>query len=892
MLREARKKIATSVSKIEVQDEFQFNKWLRPPITEKFEIKKVRVYEDGQSFPIEKLKQPLTVKLKFSLPTYSLIDIKPNLELDSAKSYMVFFSVPKQNIIDLSDVYTFKEEPEIEYIMKALKSTVEDKSKIFIVSVPQIFLKEESISIPQLKELPLLIRQPDVVDYLSKMIPEIIKIDLLDSENLTIDLEEGINYHSFDIDRIKAPKVYKIKVPGIENLYNTTTTTSSVPLFDIEATKVLDYKVAIDSIPKISRAKFEINKATIIKPQFYQYDHKPEVVDVLKAPANDVFSPEAVKQILSPIIDLKWEDATDILSFLSNSEKDGAQFLTDNNYSILSDELGIDKFNQVTGALKYLHKVGKVSSVLILSSNQKFKAEESSINLFGENWKKSVSSYAREMKFTDAENPSGDIFKQPFVFLDVNELIKIGSEGIENFRKFDCVILDEILNLTNSAELVDNLIYKTEPDYLWIVSDFAEEEQCEKVVSEFSFSSKASFKFYSRKLDDVFKEKEKVIKKEIWLDCDEMQAFEYSEAVTAGREELAKTLETMNPFRFQSNIFTLIHKLKQIINFSAFRNISPKVNLLTDQMTVISKNRRKALIFSQYDENGIKKIENIFDNNDIKYISVKNGSSIEELKKGLKKFYEKKEISAFITNLKPSKLNINIEKVDYIINFDQWWNPVMIWQTEEELGINSKSNGPLVIYNYFMRSSFEQSLHELMYKKGLLEKELFELVKSESFSELISSSEWMKIFGYKSDEFIDSEDDVKQLVSFLEQCGLDKFKDAVSLILATVGYREAELLDIKDEPAFYMVGSTKKGTRKYDLQAKCIMGEKVTPQDYQELLEPNETEKILKRFVITNGTIEKIDNPIVTYVDKYQLANYIQMLGYAYKFLSKRTAVN
>lgn len=226
-----------------------------------------------------------------------------------------------------------------------------------------------------------------------------------------------------------------------------------------------------------------------------------------------------------------------------------------------------------------------------------------------------------------------------------------------------------------------------------------------------------------------------------------MQLFEYSEALAQSKEELNELFDSPNPLRFQSNIFTIIHKLKQILNFSAFRNISPKANILIEQVEAIAKNKDKAMIFTQYDVNGLKKIEKVLEMNNIKFAVGRNGMSAEELKKTTSNFYDRRDVTVFLTNLKPSRININLSKVHYLFNFDQWWNPVTRWQNDDEMGINEVTLAPVVVYNYHIKNTFEEELNRLMQERGLNNRYLFDNLKSESISELITMEDWLYIFG-------------------------------------------------------------------------------------------------------------------------------------------------
>jgi len=890
VVRQARKKLATSISKIELRDEFQFNKWLRPPVNKKIEIPKVRTYEDPQLIEFEKLRAPLAVKFKFSFPVTEIPSVKvPELN-QKVRSYMVFFSIPKQKIIDKSDEFVCNTKAVVNSVPVKLETTVINKSKIYIPEQPEIIERKFTIPEPACKEMPMLIRLPIIKDYLAEMIPEIIKIDLLDQTQVEFDIDQKNLWKKFEVEKIKTPKIYKIKVPGIENIFNTVTTTRVIPIIDLEITPIYDFKTSIDSIPKISKAKFELNKTSTQKINFVQYETKAEVIDVLKNGNNNLS--DKVKHILSPIIDVKWEDVIDQLKFLNDHEIEAAKFLTEHNFAIISDELGIDKKTSILAAVKYLLKSGNVNSVLCLTQDKKlFDAATGKKfkNISG--WESILQRKFSDLHYSIIKSEQDNLESQTHLtFLPTNKLSSDSIELFKKIRRYDLVIIDDLVANFASKEIIDQLISKIEPNFLWITSEIVSESVNDTLLSEFDFGSKVKFSYIGRTLDEI-KTDSNIIREEFWLGLDEMQVFEYEEAVNAAKDEILKTLETMNPFRFQSNIFTLIHKLKQILNFSSFRNISPKAALLIEQLVSISRNRKKAIIFTQYDENGLKKIDQSLTSSDLKFVMIKNGSTIEEIKKSVEDFYNRKEICALLTNLKPSKLNLDLSKISYIINFDQWWNPVINWQNESELKLYEQRTNKIVVYDYYIKNTFEEELKFFLQSKGLLEKDVFEFVKNEVLADMIPSYQWLKFFGQKTNDDETDKELYDELVSFIEQTDLSKFKEMVLLVLGAIGFKETEIIDIKQEPSFYITGSVKKGKHKYELQAKAIMSDKVTLADYEEMITSETKEKNQKRLLFANCEIEKIETNRVTYIDKYLLANYIQLLGYVYKFLSKRTEI-
>lgn len=891
VVRQARKKLATSISKIEVRDEFQFNKWLRPSVSKKIEIPKIRTFEDPYLIEFDKLRAPLAVKFKFSFTQPELPLVKFPEFNQKARSYMVFFSIPKQKVIDKSDIFVCNKKADVHSLKFNLSTTVINKSKIYIPEAPKIILEQFAISTPSLKEMPMLIRQPLIKDYLAEMIPEIIKIDLLDEQSTAFEIDQDKLWQSFEVEKIKIPKIYKIKVPGVENIFNTITLTKVIPIVDLEITPIYDFKTSIDSIPKISKAKFELNKTSTQKVNFTQYETKAEVIDVLGTEHNSIS--DKIKHILSPIIDLQWEDVVNQLNFLKEYEIEGAKFLTENNFAILTDELGIDKKTQLLAAAKFLLRSGNINSVLCITQNKKL--NDSSVGRkfeYDYGWESILLKKFHDLHYTIISSDKNNIERQTHVtFLPINLLSSGSFELLKKLRRFDLIILDDLIAAFSSKEIIDQIINKIEPEYLWITSDIVNEGINETLLNEFDFGSKVKFSHLGRNLDSIKSDSE-TLRKEVWFDLDEMQVFEYEEAVNSAKDELIKTFETMNPFKFQSNIFTLIHKLKQILNFSSFRNISPKGTHLIEQLVSISRNRRKALIFTQYDENGLKKIDQILTNNDLKFVIIKNGATIEEIKKSVEDFYNRKEICALVTNLKPAKLSVDLSKISYIINFDQWWNPVINWQNETELKLDNPRNNKIVVFDYYIKGTFEEELKYFLHSKGLHQKDVFEFVKNEVIADMIPASQWLKFYGHNVEDDESNKELYEELVSFIEQTDLAKFKEMVQLVLTSIGFKDIEILDIKHEPSFYITGSAKKGKHKFELQAKGIMSDRVTLADYEEMLTIQNKEKNSKRLLFANCEIEKIETNRITFIDKYLLANYIQLLGYVYKFLTKRTSVS
>jgi hypothetical protein len=311
--------------------------------------------------------------------------------------------------------------------------------------------------------------------------------------------------------------------------------------------------------------------------------------------------------------------------------------------------------------------------------------------------------------------------------------------------------------------------------------------------------------------------------------------------------------------------------------------------LLIEQAEAIAKNKKKAMVFTQYDVNGMQKIEKALEMNNIKFVVGRNGMSAEELKQTLAGFYDRKDITVFLTNLKPSRININLAKIPYIINFDHWWNPVTQWQNDDEIGINEIVHSPVIVYNYHIKNTFEAEIARLMLERGLDNRYLFDNLKSESLSELITMDDWLYIFGM-NDQFMKVLNSERtKLNKQLQTIDLNGYKSIIKYFFSYLGYRDLTIMDIDDDPMFYIIGSGRKGTTPVNLHGKCLLTTDLKKEDYEEIIHFKPAANEIKRkFVVTNGEFaEKIKNGTM-YIDGKDLANFILTLGLKSHVTSKK----
>ncbi len=898
MLRSTRSKIATKVAKIEVTDDFQFSKWLRVPQIHQEEVTSLISYDDVKELKIDQFQLPTLLKLKFILQSVSVPTSNPFLNLVKPKAYLIFFGLTRpqlfemrekflkqpvlnefnsnftfsQKVIDQSDIFIVKPASTLKYDYNF--PDLSFKEIPLLIDAPEITDHQRNIAEPDINDQVIKIPIPIITDHLANLIPEIYNIELLNNEKLENIIVDSRN---FEVKKLKLPIIDKIEVPGIDDILKSTAKSYSISLDVINKPEIKYFSPEINFSSQIFKVKIDHTKTIVKKVVIKQKNFDTKVFDGLNDEKIPAKRRENVRALLSSFRELTWEEYSKTIVGLKPYENDGAKFLTENNFAVYGDELGYEKFSQSISAVNYLFKKGKVKSALIISDKTRFDGS----------WPNALYEYGKglEIKRIDSDT-SAEISGYSVAWcLDVNDLTKI---DLGNFTQVDLVILDEQINLKSVSTILDELVEKIEPNYIWFLTAIVNQKFNKKFLENFVFSSKVEFNYFGKTLSDIQQDEPVVAYKDYWLELDEMQAIEYAEALNQSREELSKMIDFPNPIRFQSNIFTFIHKLKQILNFSSFRNISPKANLLIEQAEAIYRNKKKAIVFTQYDANGMKKIEKAFEMNNIKHIVVRNGMSTEELKSSLGTYYDKKEIPILLTNLKPSRLKINLDKISYIINFDQWWNPVTNWQNDDEIGLTELVNSPVIVFNYLIKNSFEEALKNLINEKGLFNRKLFDNVKSETISELILMDDWLWVFGMNNKYHQKVVDERSIIQSKLQAIDLDGYKSLMKTLFTLLGYRDLNIMDIPNDQAFYIIGTARRGTTPIHLHGKCFLTGGLKNDDYEEVIHLKQSANEIKRkFVITTGDFEEKVTNGTTYLNGADLANYILTLGITSHLIKK-----
>ncbi|MDO8549650.1 MAG: DEAD/DEAH box helicase [Ignavibacteria bacterium] len=931
MYKTIRKKVASTVSEIERTEDFAWGKWLKEPALSEHTIEGFQTSLLDTNQYNSWLEKPEFQKKKFDFRETFVFPESKNLHPKKFKTHTVFFGLAKTEVkkLKLFDrQFKFEHKPEkVEF---------------------------RSISV-KLKDIKWNLSPTKVEEKPWELKPYILKIDLLEPDNLVLNKYAG-KESKVEFKVVKAPpKIYKVKITGLDKIklakiyylknislhdvrilrdsYNLLTKPAvqqeDLKYFVTEEekkTEVLQEETIVEETKPVEEIKHvdteesegiynefinksidqqmseilsgDFNPVELVKEDQIQQETKPE--ETLEAPVSneDIYNHEKEKIIEEPeeaepeeveepdeADENEHENEFESLYYFQES---GAEFLLDGKRALLSDEMGMGKTIQVIAALKNHFAGKKIKSAVIV-------CESTEIGSWGkitgdvDGWLGHFHQRAPELKVEAGDGTPQERSKQwkelPDVlilsydsfFFDLEENI-INSKEL---KKINCFIFDEVHNLFNHKNYNTQKLSKAiNSKYLWALTSYPEEAVKEKL--EKVFKEKLSIKNYlGRSRKEVAGDLRGITWQNKWLTLDEEQVEDYNEAFATAKEKVQWFLESGNPLRFNANVFTLLHQLKQVCNFSEKKGKSRKTKILLEHVNRIEKNNQKVVIFSQYDKAGTKKIEEVLNKNNIKFLSYAPGMSTKEMETVLKNFSSPagSGVTALVSGIKPSRVKIPSGNISYVIHFDLWWNPASLWQTEEAvIGSSNGEKQNLNVYSYLMKGTVEERIHSLLYKKGFLNKHVMETVNPDSIAEMLTNPEWLEIFDMPDEEYKQRyQKGLLETERRIDNYSINEFMERGKNFFAKLGYKNLDAAENKNGDSFDIRGIFKKAKFDQQMSARFLLKETVNEDEVKaHLAELKVKSSNGKFFLITKGTFEgdKVIRPNEALIDRRLLINY------------------
>jgi SNF2 family DNA or RNA helicase len=154
---------------------------------------------------------------------------------------------------------------------------------------------------------------------------------------------------------------------------------------------------------------------------------------------------------------------------------------------------------------------------------------------------------------------------------------------------------------------------------------------------------------------------------EVWLDLPKKQREAYISAEIRDIDNLEEMGERIT----LHHVLAVIQKLKQICNY--YDGESVKLEHLLDELVDLTESGYKALVFSQYPNETLKKIQpKLWKFNPVVY---EGSLSDARRTKIVRDFQETEENKVMLLSLRAGNTGITLTRANYVYHFDMWWNP-------------------------------------------------------------------------------------------------------------------------------------------------------------------------------------------------------------------------
>ncbi|MXY42656.1 MAG: SWF/SNF helicase family protein, partial [Dehalococcoidia bacterium] len=225
-----------------------------------------------------------------------------------------------------------------------------------------------------------------------------------------------------------------------------------------------------------------------------------------------------------------------------------------------------------------------------------------------------------------------------------------------------------------------------------------------------------------------------------WLDMSSGQRKSYDHAEATG----ITGIRDMKGEATRIHILALITKLKLICNYDDESGQSCKLEFLADRVDEIVDSGEKALVFSQYPQKTVPKIETEMRSfNPLRF----DGSlSTGERDRVVEQFQDEDENDLLLMSVRAGGVGITLTRANHVFHFDHWWNPAVIDQASARVHRIGQKRA-VFIHSLYTVGTIEERIANLLEGKRQLFEEMFGDMTDKDVSGKLTDEDLFGLFG-------------------------------------------------------------------------------------------------------------------------------------------------
>ncbi len=463
---------------------------------------------------------------------------------------------------------------------------------------------------------------------------------------------------------------------------------------------------------------------------------------------------EFVRPYLEPPIREDWAES--LLEFPPGKapypyQWDGIEFLKQHERALLADEMGLGKTIQVITALRALYRLGRARRALVLCPR----------SMLG-TWQRETASWAPELTVQlvrgSAEKRALFWRSNAHVLLTTYETVRedAGAAGSMRLRReCDCLILDEVaLKAKNRGTGIHRALRKLDCRVRWAMTGTPLENKVDDVKAIFDLLDPSVFARFAsddpvriserirkltkrRRKSDVLPDLPEIVEVERWLDLTDEQRRAYDEAEEAGVRELGAMAGAT-----RINVLALITKLKQICNRDEETGKSCKLEYLADQLPGVFENDEKALVYSQFPNETLRKLDLMgFDAEQF------DGSLSDRQREDLlDRFSRQEKPRLLLVSIRSGGVGLNLVRANWVFHFDHWWNPAATVQATARVHRPGQYR-TVFIQHLYASDTIEERIYSILASKQHLFDQVIDSLSTDQVVGQLTDAELFGLFG-------------------------------------------------------------------------------------------------------------------------------------------------